>query len=134
MKTLRLLLLIVATSALADNPLSPCPRSPNCVSSLSSEEESHRMAPFEFKQTLENSQLALQKAIESFERAKIVSRDTNLWKCEFKTKILGFVDDVEFFFDIKSKKIHVRSASRLGYSDLGTNRERVERLRELYQK
>ena len=46
---------------------------------------------------------------------------------------MGFVDDVEFLFP-KEKIIHVRSASRIGYSDFGANRRRVEHLRELFTK
>jgi uncharacterized protein (DUF1499 family) len=44
---------------------------------------------------------------------------------------MRFVDDVEFLFDDTNKKIHVRSASRVGYSDMGVNRKRVEELRKL---
>jgi uncharacterized protein (DUF1499 family) len=42
---------------------------------------------------------------------------------------MGFVDDVEFFLDEGANVIHVRSASRLGQSDLGVNRKRVETIR-----
>lgn len=119
---------------MAESPLVRCPNSPNCVSSLKDEEESHHVASFEFKENLEESQLALQKAINEFGRASIISKNSQHWKCEFRTRLLGFVDDVEFFFDLDGKKIQVRSASRLGYSDMGANRKRVERLRELYSK
>jgi len=42
---------------------------------------------------------------------------------------MGFVDDVEFLLDEKAGVIHVRSASRLGRSDFGVNRDRVETIR-----
>ena len=51
---------------------------------------------------------------------------------EFATPLMGFVDDVEFYCD--GKVIQVRSASRLGYSDLGVNRKRIEEIRAAFQK
>ena len=65
-------------------------------------------------------------------RAKIVSKRGKFIHVEFKSKIFGFVDDVEFYFD-KEGVISFRSASRLGYSDLGVNRERMERIRNLLE-
>jgi len=52
---------------------------------------------------------------------------------EFRSNVFRFVDDVEFLFDREKKLIHVRSASRVGYSDLGVNRKRVEKIRSLFQ-
>jgi uncharacterized protein (DUF1499 family) len=48
---------------------------------------------------------------------------------EFRSRVFGFVDDVEFFFPAGQRVIHVRSASRTGYSDFGVNRKRIERMR-----
>jgi uncharacterized protein (DUF1499 family) len=42
---------------------------------------------------------------------------------------MGFVDDVEFLIEPNTQVIHVRSASRLGQSDLGVNRQRIEMIR-----
>ncbi|MFM8315537.1 MAG: DUF1499 domain-containing protein [Deltaproteobacteria bacterium] len=134
MVLLSILFLIWETETMAQTPISHCPASPNCVSSLLDEDESHKVLPFDFKQTLEESQSSLQKAIIDFERASIVSKSSTYWKCEFRTQFFRLVDDVDFFFDVDSKKIHVRSASRLGYSDLGTNRKRIDQLRELYSR
>ncbi len=50
---------------------------------------------------------------------------------EFKSQLMGYVDDVEFYFD--GKAIQVRSASRLGKSDLGVNRKRIEDIRAKLQ-
>ncbi len=58
----------------------------------------------------------------------IEQRPTYLY-AEFRSRWFGFVDDVEFLLDAEARLIHVRSASRLGYSDLGVNRARIERLR-----
>ena len=63
-------------------------------------------------------------------RVKIIEkRDTYIY-AEFRSRWLGFVDDVEFLLDPAARLIHVRSASRLGYSDLGVNRARVEQIRD----
>ena len=72
---------------------------------------------------------ALQDKIAALKGASIVSATPNYLHIEFKTALMGFVDDVELLLD--GKQIHVRSASRLGYSDLGVNRKRVEYLRRL---
>jgi uncharacterized protein (DUF1499 family) len=73
----------------------------------------------------------LKKAIESLERTTVIQESEDYLRMECKSAIMGFVDDVEFYFP-DEKVIHVRSASRLGYSDLGVNRKRVERLRKLF--
>ena len=53
---------------------------------------------------------------------------------EFRSKLMGFVDDVEFLADPVKGVVHVRSASRLGRRDFGVNRERVEQLRSILEK
>ena len=63
-------------------------------------------------------------------RTNIVKEEENYLYAEFATKIMGYVDDVEFYVDQEANAIQVRSASRLGQSDLGVNRERVETIRE----
>lgn len=71
----------------------------------------------------------LKTIIQNMERTTIVTEAENYLYAEFKSKLLGFVDDVEFLIDDSAKVIHVRSASRLGQSDLGVNRNRVETIR-----
>ena len=48
------------------------------------------------------------------------------------SSVFGFVDDVEFYFDDCKKTIHVKSASRTGFYDLGVNRRRVEKIRKRF--
>ena len=64
--------------------------------------------------------------------ATIVSETQDYLHAEFRSKIMGFVDDVEFWLPADQPVIHVRSASRVGYSDMGVNRRRVERIRRLF--
>lgn len=72
----------------------------------------------------------MRKVIESMERTTIIEQTDNYLYAEFKSKLMGYVDDVEFYLDPNENVIHVRSASRLGKSDLGVNRKRVEEIKE----
>ena len=63
------------------------------------------------------------------ERTTIIEETDNYLYAEFKSKLMGFVDDVEFYRDPAANVVHVRSASRLGKSDAGVNRQRVEEIR-----
>lgn len=109
--------------------LASCPSSPNCVSSQSQDAE-HKIAPLTYNSTATEAMAKLKKVIESLEKTKIITETDNYLYAEFSSKLMGFVDDVEFLIDDNSKVIHVRSASRLGQSDLGMNRKRIETIRE----
>lgn len=113
-----------ATLGVQDNQLATCPDSPNCVSSFE-QRDTHAIAP------LTGSLAAVRAALEQMPQAVIVTDDGNYIHAEFTSRLMGFVDDVEFLADPASGQVHVRSASRLGHSDLGVNRERVESIREL---
>ncbi|MEA5471113.1 DUF1499 domain-containing protein [Spirulina sp. 06S082] len=106
-----------------DGKLAPCPGTPNCVSSQSTKSQ-EKIAPLPM-----TSIAQLRKVIEGMELTKIIKETDNYLYAEFKSKLMGFVDDVEFYLDSNAKVIHVRSASRLGKSDLGANRKRVEEIR-----
>jgi len=111
--------------------LAPCPSSPNCVSSQS-EDTLHKIEPLTFNTSAAEAMANLRKVIESQERTTIISESPNYIYAEFKSKIVGFVDDVEFYLDEAAKVIQVRSASRLGQSDLGVNRKRIETIRAAF--
>ncbi|MDE5070587.1 MAG: DUF1499 domain-containing protein [Trichodesmium sp. St19_bin2] len=109
--------------------LAPCPSSPNCVSSYSQDVE-HGIASLSYDSEPQMAIANLKQIIESMPRTNIVKEEENYLYAEFTTKIMGYVDDVEFYVDQEANAIQVRSASRLGQSDLGVNRERVETIRE----
>lgn len=109
--------------------LAPCPGSPNCVSSYSQDVE-HGIASLSYDSEPQMAIANLKQIIESMPRTNIVKEEENYLYAEFATKIMGYVDDVEFYVDQEANAIQVRSASRLGQSDLGVNRERVETIRE----
>lgn len=108
--------------------LAPCPSSPNCVSSFSQDAE-HKIEPLAYNSEPAVAMANLKEAIESLEKTKIITASDNYIYAEFTSRLMGFVDDVEFLLDEGAKVIHVRSASRLGQSDLGVNRKRIETIR-----
>ena len=109
-----------------DGRLAPCRRTPNCVSSQADPSDAeHYIAPL--KGTID----AVRKAVESLPRTTIISATANYLYAEFRSKLLGYVDDVEFFHD--GSVIQVRSASRLGRRDFAVNRKRIEQLRKMLQ-
>lgn len=115
-----------------DGKLAPCPSTPNCVCSQSEDAE-HKIEPLTYKSTPQVAFTQLKQAIESQPRTKIITQSPNYLYAEFTSAIMKFVDDVEFYLDEGAKVIHVRSASRLGQSDLGVNRKRIETIRAKLQ-
>ena len=110
----------------SNGALAPCKPSPNCVSSQAGPSDAeHHIAP------IRGTMAAVRSAVRSMPRATIISEKENYLYAEFRTKLLRYVDDVEFFFD--GTVIHVRSCSRLGRRDFGVNRRRVEELRRLIE-
>jgi uncharacterized protein (DUF1499 family) len=110
-----------------DGRLAPCKRSPNCVSSQADpSDREHYIAP------IRGSMAAARKAVSSLPRTTIVKEEKNYLYAEFRTKLVQYVDDVEFFFD--GSVLQVRSCSRLGRRDFGVNRKRVEALRTLIER
>lgn len=112
--------------------LSPCPSTPNCVSSQSSDEQ-HYIKPISYQGEPHTAIAALASLINSQERTKIIAEENNYLYAEFASRWMGYVDDVEFLVNPTDKVIDIRSASRLGESDLGVNRQRIEQIRALLQ-
>jgi uncharacterized protein (DUF1499 family) len=115
---------------LRDGKLAACKQRLNCVSSQADPADAQRyVAPIPFRGTMTQAMAAARRAVERMPRATVVSQGANYLHAEFTSRILGFVDDVEFTFDEAAGLLHVRSASRLGRRDYGVNRNRVEALR-----
>jgi uncharacterized protein (DUF1499 family) len=116
-----------------EGKLAPCPESSNCVSSQSAD-KAHYVAPLKFKGTQAEARGRLMSVVTSMDRARVVSDRGDYVHAEFTSQIFRFVDDVEFYVDGARKTIHVRSASRVGRSDLGVNRKRIEEIRRRFGK
>jgi uncharacterized protein (DUF1499 family) len=117
----------VHTLGVRENKLAPCPASPNCVSSFE-ENNAHNIHPI----AANLDQIA--QVIVELTSANIVNASENYLHVEFTSRIMRYVDDVEFLYSKTKNITHVRSASRVGYSDFGVNRKRVEKIRELIKK
>lgn len=113
--------------------LARLPRTPNAVSSQTSDMRK-KVDPFPFNQNLSESKNSLKTILQTFERMSILSEDKNYIHVLSTSKTMRFHNDIEFFFDERSKVVHFRSASRIGYSDMNINKKRYERLREEYMK
>ena len=123
------ILLCVMSSTSAE--LKPCPGSPNCVSSLATDKD-HHIAALRFTVPASEALVRLKQVLLAEPRTTIVKEEGGYVHAEARSFLFRFVDDVEFQFDNDKQVIHVRSASRTGYSDLGVNRRRVERIRKAF--
>jgi uncharacterized protein (DUF1499 family) len=113
-----------------DGRLAPPKRTPNCVSSQADPGDAeHYIAPIAFKGDTAAAMAAVRKAVEGMTDSTIIRAEGGYLYAEYRSRLMRFVDDVEFLHDAKAGVIHVRSASRLGRRDFGVNRARVEALR-----
>ncbi|MFG6103758.1 DUF1499 domain-containing protein [Leptothoe sp. EHU-05/26/07-4] len=111
-----------------DAQLIACPTSPNCVSSSASDDE-HYIAPIEYTADKDAVRDQLVAIINNQPRTEIIEQTDDYILVEFTSRLMGFVDDAEFYFLQDGNSIAMRSAARLGESDLGVNRRRLEQFR-----
>ena len=114
-----------------DARLAPPKRTPNNVNSQidKNADPQHYIEPLRYTGDAKQAWAALRRVVDGMQRVKVISTDANYLYAEFTSKLMGFVDDVEFYLDEKAGVIQVRSASRLGRGDVGVNRERIESIR-----
>jgi uncharacterized protein (DUF1499 family) len=112
--------------------LKACPNKPNCVNSQSAGDPRHQIAPLQFTGDAEKAWQALHTALSGMERVAIIKEEPHYLYAEFTTRLMGYVDDTEFYLDAGKQLIQVRSASRLGYRDFNVNRERIEEIRQRF--
>ncbi|VAX05979.1 hypothetical protein MNBD_GAMMA26-651 [hydrothermal vent metagenome] len=111
-----------------DGAFAPCPSSPNCISSDASD-SGHQVAPFQLAVAPRDAWLVALDLVSGLPRTHIVTETDDYLHAECRSAVFGFVDDLELHFRPTDGIIAVRSASRLGYSDIGVNRRRIEDLR-----
>lgn len=116
-----------------DGQFAPCPDSPNCVSSQASDER-HAIAPIKAHGSESKVMVDLTNTIEAMFGGKVVETDGPYLRAEFTSNVMRFTDDLECYYDEARGVIEIRSASRVGYSDLNANRNRVEELRKEFEK
>jgi len=128
-------LLLCAACAGAPPPLGsgadlkPCPSTPNCVSSRESD-QAHRVDPLPLRGSAAAGLAAIRRVILSLPRSRIAAEGPGFLHAEFRSLVFRFVDDVDVVVDEPAGLIHIRSAARVGTSDMGVNRRRVEQIRD----
>jgi len=115
-----------------DGALAPTRSAPNNVSSQADPktDRAHFVKPIAIRGDPGAAFQALKDLLHRRPRTKVIVELADYVHAECASPMLGFVDDLEFLLDRRRKVIHVRSAARLGYSDFGANRKRVEALRK----
>lgn len=111
-----------------DGQLSPCPATPNCVVSQGAD-SAHTIAPIPYTKSREDARDLLIKVLGVVPRTEIVTQQEDYIRVQSTSRLMGFVDDTEFYFPKNEAVIHIRAAARLGESDLGVNRRRLEQIR-----
>ncbi|KZZ82708.1 MULTISPECIES: DUF1499 domain-containing protein [Bacillaceae] len=106
--------------------------SKNCVSTFNQEKPLH-IHPASYSSTEGEAMSIMKELLLSMDRVSIEEEDTVYIRCIFQTKWLRFKDDVEIWFDAENKKVHIKSSSRMGYSDFGVNRKRAERILQSFK-
>ncbi|MGF1523361.1 MAG: DUF1499 domain-containing protein [Leptolyngbyaceae cyanobacterium] len=116
-----------------DGRLAACPKSPNCVVSQGETDAEHAIAPLNYTGDMATAIESLRQVVTAQPGSEIIEQTDNYLYAEFTSRLMGFVDDVEFYFDLAAPgTVHVRSAARLGQSDLGVNRKRIETIRAAF--
>lgn len=113
--------------------LSPCPDSPNCVVSEIVEDDSHYISPVRYPAAIAKDSLDLVKQVIQEIGGEIAVEEEAYIAATFTSTFFGFIDDLECRNDKANHTIHLRSASRVGHSDFGANRKRVELISTLFQ-
>ena len=112
--------------------LRPCPGTPNCVSSMATDKE-HFIEPILIPAGTDDTRDKILKVLDEFDRVKVTEAQADYIHAEFTSLVFRFVDDVEFYFPKSESdivRVDIRSSSRVGRSDLGVNRKRMEAIRD----
>lgn len=119
-----------------EGKLKPPSKTPNSVSSQASLYPSHPqrtyadIAPLALVGNPDDTLERIAEIAAAMDGAKIIKREPDYLYVQFTSRLMKYVDDAEFWFDPATGVIQVRSSSRLGSSDLGVNRERIEFIRK----
>ncbi len=125
---------MVPEVGLVDGHLRPCPLSPNCVSSLATD-VLHKVEKIQLQKPFSEVRDRLLMILTVEMEGRVKKDEQHYVHLEFHSRFFGFVDDFEFFAEnADAKELEIRAASRVGRSDLGVNRRRVEQFRSLISK
>ena len=113
--------------------LDACPASLNCVCSEYPQDQAHYVEAIDLLNITQINDLSLVAAVITSMGGDIVVKKQDYLSVTFKSRIFGFVDDFEIRLDNQNNRLHIRSASRVGRSDLGANKLRVEAFRKEFE-
>ncbi|MDT8448398.1 MAG: DUF1499 domain-containing protein [bacterium] len=116
-----------------DGKLAPCPDKPNCVSSFAPPGE-HRVEPIAIALPSEEPFAPVKAVLGQLGQHELGEEGPDYLHVVFTSRVFRFKDDLELLYDRDAGLLHLRSASRLGHSDLGVNRKRAESLAQLLEK
>jgi uncharacterized protein (DUF1499 family) len=119
-------------NGLVDAKLTKCPDKPNCICTEFEADASHYIDPIVFTQTNDTEVLSRLKNSVREMGGSIQAETDNYLAFTFTSSIFRFVDDLEIRIDTDKKMIHMRSVSRVGRSDRGVNKKRIEQLKKLF--
>lgn len=123
-----------AAEAIGVDRLPSCPESPNCVSTEADPSDArHHAAPLDLRGDPAQARERLKRIVLAMPRARLVEESGDHLHFTFTSRLFRFVDDVDFLVDAETGTIRFRSASRVGYGDLGANRKRMEALRARWE-
>ena len=110
--------------------LPPCGSPLNCVCSEHGQDKAYYIKPIDLTDQAQIVDLALAVPVVTAMGGRITVQQPDYIAAVFKSGIFGFVDDFELRLDLETRSLHIRSASRVGRSDLGVNKLRADRFRE----
>lgn len=119
---------------LVKGKLARCTEKPNCVCSEYPEDKKHFVAPIKISDVVIHDVVDIVKGIIQDMGGKVVFEDENYIAATFQSPLFRFTDDLEIRIDLEGKLMHVRSAARVGYSDIGVNKSRVEVFMQKFDK
>lgn len=122
-------------AGLIESKLSRCPDTPNCISSEYPEQQAHYISPIKIAldRKINISPLSVLEDIVQEIGGIVEDQNGNYLAATFTSSIFRFVDDVEIRIDKENNVIHLRSASRVGRSDMGANLKRLKLLKKIYK-
>lgn len=107
-------------------------KKPNGVSTQTNQADK-KVLPLPFKEDLSATKTAVIKASQAFGACEIVEETDTYIHMVFTTGTMKYKDDVEFYFDTETQQVEYRSESRVGYSDMGLNKDRYEAIVSKYK-
>lgn len=113
--------------------LLPCPASPNCVVSRGGD-AAHVVEPLRFDGDPAAAMRRLRDVLAGLPGATLATESSTYLRAEVRSRLFGFVDDVECLLDAAGGRIDIRSASRVGYGDMGANRARALLIKSRFER